>query len=282
MYRNLRRFAFAVAIAAVATGARAESLSTSANNPTVVPPNGVITGNFPAGTEEATYYLAIDLKAGTLATQISLLGRPNRDKSFELDVKDPKGRMVGYTSVMNGLDANQEATRVFPADSSGKYLLILKTKGPETTSFRVELGGSALPNRRFDVPEAAQFSRSYLAPTPMPKDGSISGAFPGGDKVITYYYFAVDLKAGDLMTQISFNGRRNADKKLELALLDNNGRTSFNTSYYIMDGLDATSERTKALPIDSSGRYVVRIAMSGVEGTNFKVEVGGSAFQAGM
>ena len=44
--------------------------------------------------------------------------------------------------------------------------------------------------------------------------------------------------------------------------------------------IDANNEKTRAFPIDSSGRYVLRIGVSGVEGTQYKVELGGSAYQA--
>jgi hypothetical protein len=274
----LRRAAFAVGIIAVASVARAESPSTSAINPTAVAPTGLITGSYPAGEAETSYYFAIDLKPGDLATQTSFLGRASRDKSLEFDLKDPKGKLVGYYSIMTGLDANQEATRVFPIDSSGRYVVVLKLKGPETTSFRIELGGSAFPSRQ-GAPAASGFSRSYLEPTPLPKDGVIAGSFPGGEKTKTYYYFATDLKPGDLMAQISFAGRTNAPKMLEFELLDGKARAGRDSSYYIMGELDAKNERSRAFPIDSSGRYIIRIAVSGVEGTKFKVELGGSAYQ---
>ena len=180
---------------------------------------------------------------------------------------------------MTGLDANQEATRVFPIDSSGRYVVILKLKGPETTSFRVEFGGSAFPNRQAAAPAASGFSRSYLEPTPLPKDGVIAGSFPGGDKVKTYYYFAADLKPGDLATQISFAGRTNAPKMLEFELLDGKARASRDSSYYVMGELDAKNDKARAFPIDSSGRHIIRVVVSGVEGTRFKAELGGSAYQ---
>lgn len=274
----LRQAAFAVGIIAVVSVARAESPSTSAINPTAVAPTGVITGNYPAGQAETSYYYAIDLKPGDLATQTSFLGRSGRDKFLEFDLKDPNGKIVGYYSLMTGLDANQEATRVFPIDSSGRYVVILKLKGPETTSFRVELGGSALPNREA-APAVSGLSRSYLEPTPMPKDGVVAGSFPGGEKVKTYYYFAADLKPGDLMTQISFAGRTNAPKMMEFELLDGKARSGRDSSYFIMGELDAKNEKSRAFPIDSSGRYIIRVAVSGAEGTKFKVELGGSAYQ---
>jgi hypothetical protein len=275
----LRQAAFAIGLIAVASLARAESPSTSAINPTSVAPTGLITGNYPAGEAETSYYFSIDLKPGDLATQTSFLGRSGRDKFLEFDLKDPNGKRVGYYSIMTGLDANQEATRVFPIDSSGRYVVVLKLKGPETTSFRVTLGGSAFPDRQAG-PAPAGLSRSYLEPTPLPKDGVIAGSFPGGERTKTYYYFAADLKPGDLMTQISYAGRTNAPKMVEFELLDGKARASRDSSYYIMGELDAKSERSRAFPIDSSGRYIIRVAVSGVEGTKFKVEVGGSAYQA--
>jgi hypothetical protein len=276
---SFRRTALAVALVALVSGARAEGFSTSAVSPTPVAANGIIIGNYPASDAETSYYFAVDLKAGDLSTQMSFIGRPDKDKSLEFDLKDPKGKLISYYSIMSGLNANDEATRVFPVDSSGRYMIVLKTKGPETTSFKIELGGSALPTREASVPATSPFSRSYLAPTPLPKNGVIAGTAPGGDKKVTYYYFATNLKAGDLLTQISFAGRPNAPKMLEFAVLDARGRAGANSGYYIMGDLSANEEKTRAFPIDSSGPYVLRVGISGVEGTQFKLEFGGSAYQ---
>jgi hypothetical protein len=275
-----RRAALAAAIIAIVSAARAEGFSTSAVNPSPVAATGIIAGNYPASDAETSFYFSVDLKAGELVTQSSFLGRPDRDKSLEFDLKDPKGKLLSYYHIMSGLDANQEATRVFPIDSSGRYVIVLKTKGPETTTFQVALGGSAFPNPPAAAPSASPFSRSYLAPTPMPKNGVITGTAPGGDRKITYYYFATNLKAGDLLTQISFAGRPNARKVLEFAVLDAQAKAGPNSNYYIMGELNANDEKTRAFPIDSSGRYVLRIGVSGVEGTQFKVELGGTAYQA--
>lgn len=273
----LLRTALSAGILLAAASAYADGFSTSAINPSAVA-NGLVTGNFPAAEGETSYYLAVDLKAGALVTQMSFSGTPNRDKSLEFDLKDSKGRLLSYYTLMEGLGANDEAARVFPIDSSGRYLIVLKTKGPETTSFKLALGGSALPNQPAAAAEGP-FSRSYLAPTALPTNGVIAGTAPGGDKVVTHYYFAADLKAGDLMSQISFKGRANAPKQLELAILDGNGRLNPNATYYIMEGLAANSEKTRTFKIDSTGRYIVRVSVSGVEGTQFKVELGGSAYQ---
>jgi|SRR5579864_2969869 len=279
MHGLFRRAALAAGIMAIVSTARADGFSTSAVNPTPVAASGVIAGNYPEGDAETSFYFAVDLKPGELVTQSSLLGRPNRDKSLEFDLKDPKGRLLSYYSVMAGLDANQEATRIFPVDSSGRYLIVLKTKGPETTSFQIALGGSAFPSQQAAAPAASTFSRSYLAPSALPKNGVITGTAPGGEKKTTYYYFATSLKPGDLLTQISFAGRPNAPKMLEFALLDAQARVGANSSYYIMGDLDANNEKTRAFPVDSSGQYVLRVGVSGVEGTQYKIELGGSAYQ---
>src|SRR5215831_12337854 len=98
--RNMRKFicrtALVVGLIAAASVARAESPSTSAINPTPVAPSGVITGSYPAGETETSYYFAVDLQPGELATQTFFLGRPTRDKYLEFDLKDPKGKLLGY------------------------------------------------------------------------------------------------------------------------------------------------------------------------------------------
>ena len=43
--------------------------------------------------------------------------------------------------------------------------------------------------------------------------------------------------------------------------------------------LDDLTIETRAFAIDSSGHYVLRVGISGVEGTQFKIEFGGSAYQ---
>jgi len=70
------------------------------------------------------------------------------------------------------------------------------------------------------------------------------------------------------------------DQSFAIALLDAQGRSGANSNYYIMSELNANDEKTRSFPIDSSGRYVVRVGMSGVEGTKYKIEFGGSAFPA--
>ena len=269
-------------IAAIVAGflatsaACAETFSTSALNPSPVPANGVISGSYPQGGTETTYYFSADLKAGDLATQISMLGRPGRDKSLEIGLVDPAGKRAGSHYIMTGLDANQEQARVLPIDTSGRHVIKITTKGPETTTFRIELGGNALANLQKPVNADKSFSRSFLSPTPLPADGVVTGKFPASDdSVLTYYYFSANLKAGKLLSQLSFAGRKNTDKMVEFSVLNMSGRSV--GDYTIMAGLDAGNEATKAIPIDSTGPYVLRLTLKGAENTSFKLEVGGDA-----
>jgi hypothetical protein len=259
------------ALLAAATGAQAAGFSTSAANPSPVPASGLIEGNYPAGQSDTNYYFAVDLKAGQLASQISL-GGGAQYKTLDFALLDGNGRRIDAYYITAGANDNNEATRVFPIDARGKYLVRLTTKGPETTSFRVALGGSAMPN----TPVAAnpnEASRSFLAPTPVGSDGVITGAFPGGEGY-AYYYFVADLKAGSLLTQISVSGREGALKWISLAVLEDNGRAD---KSYHMSRVEANADATKSFPIDRSGRHVLRLTVQGPETTKFRIELGGNA-----
>jgi hypothetical protein len=272
----LRGCLMSATLLAAATGAHAASFSTSAANPTAVPASGVIEGNYPAGQSDANYYFAVDLKAGQLASQISVRGGAQY-KSLDFNLLDGSGRRVDAYYITAGANDNNEATRVFPIDASGKYLVRLTAKGPETTSFRVALGGSAMPSGTPAVAGANEPSRSFLAPTPVGPDGVITGAFPGGDGY-AYYYFAADLKAGNLLTQMSVSGRDGAMKWISLALLDEHGRAD---KSYFMSRVEANADATKSFPIDRSGRYVLRLSVQGAETTKYRIELGGNALASG-
>jgi hypothetical protein len=271
--RDLLRGCFmSAALLALATEAHAASFSTSAANPTAVPANGVIDGNYPAGQSDTNYYFAVDLKAGRLASQISLRGGAQY-KSLDFTLLDGSGRRIDAYYITAGANDNNEATRVFPIDASGKYLVRLTGKGPETTAFRVALGGSALPVSAPAADSASEPSRSFLAPTPVGRDGVIAGAFPGDDGY-AYYYFVADLKAGNLLTQMSVSGRDGAMKWISLALLDEKGRAEHS---YFMSRVEANADATKSFPVDRSGRYVLRLTVQGAETTKYRIELGGNA-----
>jgi outer membrane protein OmpA-like peptidoglycan-associated protein len=252
----------------------AGELSTSIMEPTPLPKDGIVTGHFGPGGESA-FFLSADLAPGELQTQISFMGRPGPDKTLELSVTDRGGHVVGSHYILGSLDANDEQTRVFQIDSAGAYHLKILTKGPETTSFKLEVGGSALPGLKAAATTAYPFSQSFLHPSEIKAGSAISGTFPGGDRRLTYYYFAAPLKAGELLTQISFDGRANTPKMLELTLLNADGRR--NDSHYIMSDLDAKQSATRTFAIDNTGAYVLQLAVKGSEGTRFCVLLGGTA-----
>lgn len=253
----------------------AQTLSTAANSPSALPANGIVSGNFPPGEAETSYYLAANLKAGELATQISVQGGA-KFKSLTLGLLDGSGKKLDSYYITAGADGNNEGTRVFPVDSTGRYLIKITTQGPESVSYRVALGGSALPDRAAAPAEAGN-SRSFLAPTKVPADGVITGTFPGGT-AYTYYYVVADLKAGNLLTQMSVSGREGAMKWMSLALLEANGRAEHS---YHMSRTNANADATRSFPVDRSGRHILRITVQGAEGTRFKVELGGDALSAG-
>jgi len=122
----------------------------------------------------------------------------------------------------------------------------------------------------------AGFSTSVMKPTPVGSTGVISEAFPASGGKLSYY-FSLDLQKGDLLTQISFDGRVGAEKQVELALLDSSARVA--DSYWI-HGADAKEEGTRSFPIDSTGRRLLCVTVQGPETGGFRVEFGGSAFVA--
>ena len=266
-----RSLVLALLSIAVASSACADGFSTAVTSPTPVPANGIILGQYPPGETESSYYFSADLKAGELASQITLQGGA-KYKSLTFTLLDGTGRRVDTYYITAGAGDNNEATRVMPVDATGRYLVKVTTQGPETTSFRVALGGSALPNRQ-PVPQAAGNSTSYLAPTPVPASGIIKGVLPGGSNY-AYYYFAADLKAGNLLTQMSVAGREGAAKWVSLALLDDKGHVA---SSYFMSRVEANADGTRSFSIDHTGRYVLRFTAQGAEGTEYKIELGGNA-----
>jgi outer membrane protein OmpA-like peptidoglycan-associated protein len=120
----------------------AEELSTSIMRPTALPTTGVIAGTFPPG--EARYYLVLDAQPGDLMTQLSFSGREGAGKEVELELLDQSAR-VRERYWVHGSEASAQATRGFPIDASGRQVIRLRVKGPETARYCLELGGKAFP-----------------------------------------------------------------------------------------------------------------------------------------
>ncbi|HZR82117.1 MAG TPA: hypothetical protein VFD92_13560 [Candidatus Binatia bacterium] len=272
-----RRSLAVVAIAAVAALAlaagvgRAAALSTSIMNPTPVGESGVVEASFPEG--KTAYYVAADVKAGSLLTQMSFDGRPGAQKSVDVTLLDASGRQSAGAWV-HGEEPAEEKTRIFPIDASGRQVVRIEVEGPPTARFRVEFGGDALAAAApKPAPPAGQLSRSIFTPTPVGPDGVVSGPLPGADKRATYYV-AVDAKKGDLLSQISLSGREGAAKSLDFSLLADDAAAG---QTYWVHGEGAAEEKTRSFPIDRDGRRIVKLVVEGPETARFKVELGGSA-----
>jgi len=120
---------------------------------------------------------------------------------------------------------------------------------------------------------ADDLSKSIMRPTSV-SSGVVAGNLPGGDGS-TIYYVAVDLQPGTLMTQLAIAGRPNTGKKLTFELLNAEARVAAST--YVMAGLDPKAETTRSFPIDSPGRYTIRLIVEGKETGTYCVLMGGPA-----
>lgn len=269
-----RNFVIALVMSAILPAlAHAEDFSTSVLNPSALPTDGVVAGKYPTGGGQANYYFAVDLKPGALASQIAAKGG-GAYKTLTLALLDGAGaKLASY--YITAPEGGREATRVFPIDSGGRYIIRVTPEGPEASAFRVALGGSALPAR--PAAETARGnSQSFLDPMPIPADGVVSGKFPGG-AVSAYYYLVGDLKAGQLMTQITLTGRPGAMKWASLELLNDQGRVE---QEYHLSRTDASADATRSFPIDQSGKHILRLTVEGAETNAYKVEFGGDALGA--
>ena len=156
--------------AGFAGGASADDLSISVMRPTPVT-TGVVAGPLPGGQGATSYYVALDLVAGNLVTQLQVAGTPNTDKRLDLELLDASARASDSVYVMAGLDRKGEATKTFPIDRAGRYVVRVKAEGKETGTYCVLLGGSALPNVKAPncpAPPAPPAPAVVAAPPPPP------------------------------------------------------------------------------------------------------------------
>jgi outer membrane protein OmpA-like peptidoglycan-associated protein len=151
----------------LAGAAWADDLSTSVMRPTPVT-TGVVAGQLPGGQGATSYYVALDLVAGSLVTQLQVAGTPNTDKRLDLELLDANARATDSFYVMAGLDRKGEATKTFPIDRAGRYVVRLKVDGKETGTYCVLLGGSALPNVKAPNCPAPLAPAVMAAPPPSP------------------------------------------------------------------------------------------------------------------
>jgi hypothetical protein len=254
--------------------AMADNFSTSAVSPGQVPASGSIAAPYPAGGAEARYYFNADLKPGVLATQIAYKGAPDSSKLLEFTLVNSSGREIG-SYYIKSFGENFESARAFKIDNGGVYTIRVGLKGPEAASFKVDLGGSSLGTRvAAQNAPAAGYSKSFIAPSPLPADGVIAGTIPAGRGTLTTYYFTVPLTAGKLISQIGTTGSGSTSDMIEFSLLRDDGTAV--DSYYTKS-FEKHHEATKSFNIDNSGNYVVKLTVQGAETTAFQAEIGGNA-----
>jgi outer membrane protein OmpA-like peptidoglycan-associated protein len=157
-------------LAPAAAGA-ADELSKSIMRPTPVT-SGMVAGNLPGGEGSTSYYIAVDLKQGTLMTQLSVAGRANTGKQLTFDLLNAEARVAAGTYVSAGLDPKAEVTKNFPIDSAGHYVIRLTVEGREIGTYCVLMGGTALP----DATAANCPSAAAAAPPPPPAAPPVKAA----------------------------------------------------------------------------------------------------------
>jgi outer membrane protein OmpA-like peptidoglycan-associated protein len=126
---------------------------------------------------------------------------------------------------------------------------------------------------------ADDLSTSVMRPTSLdPAVAMVAGKLPGGSGAKSYYV-AVDLKPGDLMTQLKIAGRANGERRLTLQVLDAEAKVA--ASAFVRAGFGTQDETTKSFAIDAAGRRVMRLTVEGEETGTFCLLLGGTALPQG-
>jgi outer membrane protein OmpA-like peptidoglycan-associated protein len=145
--------------------ATAQEYSTSIIRPTVLAAdNGVVAGPLPGGRGARSYYIAADLKAGELSTQIKVSAPSDETRMVSFELLGPNASVVDSYYVKTSFEEQNQATRTFPIGSTRRYNMRVIVEGPETGDFCVLLGGSALPGVK--APECPGATRPAAAPPP--------------------------------------------------------------------------------------------------------------------
>jgi hypothetical protein len=141
---------------------QAAEFSTSVMKPTPLVPEGIIGAVFPQGGGKTVYYFSVEVQKGELLTQISFKGSVGREKRVELALLNGTASlMTAYW--IQGAEAQRDAVRSFPIKEPSRQLLRVTVSGPETDEFRLEFGGSALPQ-----PSSPSAAASSASTTPQP------------------------------------------------------------------------------------------------------------------
>jgi outer membrane protein OmpA-like peptidoglycan-associated protein len=295
--------------------ASAQELSSSIMRPSVVDPtSGVVQGRLPGAGGGKTYYLSLDLEAGSLTAQLKLSGPSNGNRRLTLQFLDPASAIADSISIRAGFGTLDESAKTFAIDSRGRRIVRLIVEGEENGAFCVLLGGTALPNAQgqncaspqaagvlsgaplpaprsseapastvaepapqsgIPAPPAADaFSTSILRPTPINPATAMVAGALPGAEAKSFY-LSVDLKAGNLLAQMHITGRAKGERRLTLERLDAKAAIADRT--FVRSGFGTRDEVTKVFPIDASGRHVFRLTVAGDETGAYCVLFGGTA-----
>jgi outer membrane protein OmpA-like peptidoglycan-associated protein len=134
-------------LAGAASTAAADELSTSIMRPTKLDPVAtMVTGKLPGGSGSTTYYLAADLEAGSLMTQLQVAAHGHDRRRLTLELLNASAEPEDKASVVEGFADKDDVTKAFAINHAGRHILRLTTEGLETGTFCVVISGSALPN----------------------------------------------------------------------------------------------------------------------------------------
>jgi outer membrane protein OmpA-like peptidoglycan-associated protein len=166
----------------LASAAMAEDLSTSIMRPTPVDTStGLVAGHLPGDQGAKSFYLALDLVAGDLITQLQVGGTPNTGKRIDLELLNASARAIDSVYAMAGLERKGEATKTFPIDHAGRYVVRLTAEGKEAGTYCVLMGGTALPTAKAPgcpAPPAPPVVVAAPPPPPPPPPPAVIAVAP--------------------------------------------------------------------------------------------------------
>ena len=184
MNQIIRTALFALAVTGVSP-VLADALSTSVMRPTKLDSaQGTVTGELPGGTGSRSFYVAAELAQGDLLSELIVDGRADTKKVLTLELLGADARPKSSHYVMTGLEARASATRSFPIDSAGSHVLRIIVEGPETGTYCVHLGGSALPSAEPAECFGAKAANATPPPPPQPPVKAKAPELPNTIEVI--------------------------------------------------------------------------------------------------
>jgi outer membrane protein OmpA-like peptidoglycan-associated protein len=155
----------ALAVLAGAASASADELSGSIMRPTKLDPvDAMVAGKLPGGSGSTSYYLAADLEAGSLMTQLQVAARGHERRRLTLQLLNASAEPQDQASLVEGFADKDDTTKAFAINHAGHYIMRLTTEGVETGTFCVLFGGSALPNAKPAGCPAPDLGRAAVVP----------------------------------------------------------------------------------------------------------------------